>query len=257
MREHAVTGAAFAAARPRRSAAGPAVAHETRSLENATNENVRSAFPRTCPRGRTFPRAATLTLPGPFLYIVRMLPTLSSLDIDGWVARWFDGRMTHEAARYFHWLSAPGSAVWIGVVLALALLAMAWLRRWRMVAAVLLTVPCGMVAAELIKLLCGRVRPRTAGTFVDWTGYSFPSGHTTGATLLYGLAALLLAPLLPRGFWRVLAVVCAAILIGGVALGRVALGAHYVSDVLAAIVLAIIWLWICRRVVRVPATRSA
>jgi membrane-associated phospholipid phosphatase len=53
---------------------------------------------------------------------------------------------------------------------------------------------------------------------VDWSGYSFASGHTIAATLLYGQLLLFLLPLLknapfarPLHFQRGIACVCGGI----------------------------------------------
>jgi undecaprenyl-diphosphatase len=101
-----------------------------------------------------------------------------------------------------------------------------------------------------------RHRPFVDGWFVDWSGYSFASGHTIGATLLYGQLLLFLLPLIQSRHWQKLAILFAAVLVMLVGFSRVALGAHYLSDVLAAIFLGILWLMICALVSR-PIRRLA
>ena len=80
---------------------------------------------------------------------------------------------------------------------------------------------------------------------MDWSGYSFASGHTIGATLLYGHLAFFILPALKARHWRVLSVFSAALLVGLVGFSRIALAAHFLTDVLAAIVFGIIWLTFC------------
>ncbi|PYL02940.1 MAG: hypothetical protein DME32_05230 [Verrucomicrobia bacterium] len=80
-----------------------------------------------------------------------------------------------------------------------------------------------MLLNELLKLAVHRHRPFLDGWFVDWSGYSFASGHTIGA---------------------------AAMLVMLVGFSRIALGAHYLSDVIAAIFLGSVWLMICALLLR-------
>jgi undecaprenyl-diphosphatase len=93
-----------------------------------------------------------------------------------------------------------------------------------------------------VKILVHRQRPFVDGPFVDWSGYSFASGHTIGATLLYGQLLLFVLPVLKTRHWRLVSIVSAISLVGLVGFSRVALGAHFLTDVLAAILFGIVWL---------------
>ena len=112
-------------------------------------------------------------------------------------------------------------------------------------ATVLLTIPGGLLLCEGVKLLVHRHRPYVVGPFVDWSGYSFPSGHTTGATLLYGLLALTMLRFCKHWSHHLLTICAALTMIAIVGFSRIALGAHYLSDVLAAMVFGTIWLILC------------
>jgi undecaprenyl-diphosphatase len=89
---------------------------------------------------------------------------------------------------------------------------------------------------------------------VDWSGYSFASGHTIGATLLYGQLLLFVLPALKTRHWRLLSVFSAVFLVLLVGFSRIALGAHFLTDVLAAIIFGIVWLMLCM-VLRKPIGR--
>src|SRR5205814_10066707 len=65
------------------------------------------------------------------------------------------------------------------------------------------------------------------------------------ATLLYGQLALFIMPAMKARHWRRLTVASAALLIALVGFSRIALGAHFLTDVLAAIVFGILWLAFC------------
>src|ERR1041385_1006306 len=85
--------------------------------------------------------------------------------------------------------------MWVGIVLFAVMLFLIWKRHWLSLFTLIVAVPGGMLLNELIKVAVHRPRPFLEGPFVDWSGYSFASGHTIGATLLYGQLALLLLPI--------------------------------------------------------------
>lgn len=84
-------------------------------------------------------------------------------------------------------------------------------------------------------------RPRPEAGWVSEGGYSFPSGHSAGTLVLYGMLAWLLAGGLPR-HWR--AAVWGVALALGLSIGasRVMLRVHFASDVLAGWLLGLAWL---------------
>ena len=97
-----------------------------------------------------------------------------------------------------------------------------------------------MAAATLLvyalKSLIGRARPALWETQWYW-GSSFPSGHTLSTAAFATAGALCLARLWPRSATPAMAV--ALLWTGGVALSRLVLGAHWPSDVLAALCLGV------------------
>jgi len=164
---------------------------------------------------------------------------------DQQIASWFHAHQTSTFGTILRALSEPGSSTWIGVVLSFLVLFFVWKRGWSSLITLVVAVPGGMLLNELVKILVHRQRPFLEGPFVDWSGYSFASGHTIGATLLYGQIALFLIPLLKTRHWRGLAVCMAALLVLSVGFSRMALGAHYFTDVLAAIFFGTLWLAFC------------
>ena len=76
--------------------------------------------------------------------------------------------------------------------------------------------------------------------------YSFPSGHTAATTLFYGFLVLLLLRRPGQSALRRGAIVVGAVvMVLLVATSRVYLGAHYLSDVLAAMLEGVLWLALC------------
>jgi undecaprenyl-diphosphatase len=77
------------------------------------------------------------------------------------------------------------------------------------------------------------------------TDPGFPSGHTMMATIVYGFIAVYLMMMLTALRWKVLLTAPIIALIVAVALSRMYLGAHYLSDVMAAVAAGLAWLALC------------
>lgn len=170
--------------------------------------------------------------------------------VDHELAGWFHSHLTHPLVTIFSDFTELGSGEWIGLVLGLSVLFLLWKRSWPAMATLVVAVPGGMLLNELLKLAVHRQRPFFVDPFGSWSGYSFASGHSIGATLLYGQLALLVVPMLKNRHWRRMTVCITTLLIVTVGLSRIALGAHYLSDVLGGITLGILWLLVCALVSR-------
>lgn len=130
----------------------------------------------------------------------------------------------------------------LGIAVALVLL---WRRRWMLAAAWALATSLGGVLNYVLKALFERTRPMHDETLVQVQGYSFPSGHASGAVLVYGLLAYLIVRSAPRP-WHLPTALVAAVLIVFVGFSRVILQVHWLSDVLAGYASAAAWVtvWI-------------
>jgi membrane-associated phospholipid phosphatase len=164
---------------------------------------------------------------------------------DQGIATWFHDRLTPSFGTALHALTELGSGTSIGIIVFVLVWFFVWKRWWPSLVILLVAVPCGMLLNEWLKLAVHRGRPFAEGAFVDWSGYSFASGHTIGATLLYGQLLLFVLPSLKARHLRLLCIVSAALLVLLVGFTRIALGAHFLTDVLAAIFFGIIWLMLC------------
>ena len=165
--------------------------------------------------------------------------------MDARIAIWFHERLTHAFATVLWFLSLPGSEWWIGSLVVIVGVYLVWKRKWYGLSALMLSVPCGTLLNETLKILTHRPRPFPMGPFGYFDGYSFTSGHTTAATLFYGIVACMLVQEFKSRHWRVTTVLLAVLMVASVGFSRIALGAHYLSDVLAEMCLSGGWLAIC------------
>ena len=138
-----------------------------------------------------------------------------------------------------------GSTVTVtGISVALGLYLL-WKRRFYWFAAVASCVIGGVLLNNILKYAFHRQRPHFENPLLTLTSYSFPSGHTMMAAVLYGVIAAYLFAKTPDRRWRVLIILSACLLIALVGFSRIYLGAHYLSDVLGAMAEGLAWLALC------------
>lgn len=111
-------------------------------------------------------------------------------------------------------------------------------RCWRTLAYWLAAVGFAQVVVWVLKLSVARTRPSPLYAGIEQ--YSFPSGHATSAIVLYGFLAFLLARGRSAGYKVVVSAVAAGLILM-IAFSRLYLGAHWFSDVLAALSVGLAW----------------
>ena len=156
--------------------------------------------------------------------------------IDAQAAQWAQSVMTPALHGLAVRLSDAGDVLPLAV---LTLIVAAWLWRCRQrlfAGAWLLSITANGLAVRVLKDFFGRARPEQASAMVT-SGYSFPSGHSAGALMVFGLLAWVLCDRFGQR-WRPLIVGVALLLIAGIATSRVLLGVHYLSDVLGGVLWA-------------------
>lgn len=118
-----------------------------------------------------------------------------------------------------------------------------WAIRHRRDAALLVLGLGGSALLDLaLKLHFRRVRPDLPWVLVHEHSFSFPSGHSVGAVVLYGILTYLVWSHLDA-LWQQMAVIVAAfLLVAGIGLSRVYLGVHYPTDIAAGYLVGFVWL---------------
>ena len=169
--------------------------------------------------------------------------SLAALDVQ--VAMWLHAHATPALTAILLAVTQLHSTVAVTVLSVVFAVALARLREryW------ILTLACSVGGAMLLNLLLKqayeRARPHFDDPLVTLGTYSFPSGHTTAAVAFYGvLAAFLVSRFYDRRLRAAIATGAIA-MIALVAFSRLYLGAHYLSDVLAALCSSTAWLVLC------------
>lgn len=166
-------------------------------------------------------------------------------------------RLDAHLAQYFHTHARGGWTVFmlavthlhsqLGVLAMASVLGGYFYRRrlhyWLLALAA--AVPGGMLLNVLLKYSYQRARPQFDAPLLSLSTYSFPSGHTSGAMLFYGLLAAFLIGRVRTWPARAAIAVLALALVALVGFSRVYLGVHYLSDVLAAAAFGLAWLAVC------------
>jgi undecaprenyl-diphosphatase len=142
-------------------------------------------------------------------------------------------------------LTAAGSAeamTALTVLVGLGLL----MRRKRLPALVWLLAMIATAVLNLgLKSVFGRDRPPWRDIVVDENSPSFPSGHSMGAVIAFGLLAYFLFLALPDRREKVAVIVLTVLLALAVGFSRIYLGAHYFSDVVGGLAVGGAWLSVC------------
>lgn len=155
------------------------------------------------------------------------------------------GAHTPRAALHaFAWLTHLADPVWI-TLLCIGVAALLWRARHRSFSiGWVLAVAGNAVLNTSLKRVFERARPVHDHELVTASGFSFPSGHSSGAVVCYGMLAYLGWRLLPERYHLPATLVAAAIVLG-TACSRVFLQVHYPSDVLAGLCSGLAWLCVC------------
>lgn len=168
---------------------------------------------------------------------------ITVLDLQ--VAHWFNAHAAEPFTSLMLGVSVMHSVAGM-VLLFVALAAYMWRQRaYYWLLALLFSVPGGMLLNVALKHVFQRARPVFEDPLVTLATYSFPSGHTMAATCFYGLLASYLVIARPVWSVRLGTVAACVVMVLLVAFSRVYLGAHYVSDVLAAMAESVAWLAVC------------
>jgi membrane-associated phospholipid phosphatase len=145
--------------------------------------------------------------------------------------------------------AAMKTVTWLGSWIALVatgilVLVLAFRRRIPLAAVVLAVVAWAGEAGgvTLAKHVVGRDRPPQDLRLVSAHGWSWPSGHTAVAIVIFTTLALVVVAVAPNPLSRTLAWVLAVLAVVAVAFSRIELGVHWTTDTIASTVFVVAWL---------------
>lgn len=194
---------------------------------------------------------ATMTVVVGFAALVAILIVFGSIaeavraqevfGLDTWATPFLHGIASPSLDVLMNALTDIGSSL---VIVPILVVVGAWLlRRQRYGAALFLGVASvgSLVLQGTMKVFFARPRPH-----LDWvqqvlSDYSFPSGHTMSAVIVYVALALILWSVFGRRIGLV-ALAIAATVTFGVGVSRIYLGYHYLTDVVGGLLAGIAWL---------------
>ena len=159
-------------------------------------------------------------------------------DADAAVLRWFTDHRSGDITRIAEVLNQLGSPVGSALVALVVAGVLARSASGRPAALLVVGSAAAVgVAVVVAKAAVHRARPPAATELIVETDASFPSGHVTGAAVLYGVVALVLVH---RARTRRLGagiITVAVLAVAATAGARLYLGVHWFSDVVGAFLL--------------------
>lgn len=178
---------------------------------------------------------------------------LESVLADGDVVRWdirtvaqVHAQATPLGTKLFYAITLLGAPPLMGAIV-MALAVSLLLRRRRTLAVAMVAAGFGDAALNLLlKHTVHRARPTFGTRFLNGESFSFPSGHTMGATVVYGMLAYLLVTYVVRSpVRRALVALAAWLVVALIAASRIYLGVHYPTDVAGGFLAGAAWLTVC------------
>lgn len=193
-----------------------------------------------------------IIISGVFLFLFMVVAFMTSgtqgLLIDENVAYWAD----QNALPLMSYASFIGSSEMILLVTVIVGLVLLIRRNWKQLF-FFFTVSVGGVVLNLaLKMLIRRARPGDEVSYIEVfnqnleiQSYSFPSGHTMRATILFLFLIYLSYRFGKNIILKFITLIVFVALIVTVALSRIMLDAHFATDIAGALLISISWFFLC------------
>lgn len=152
----------------------------------------------------------------------------------GWdeaAQRWSQQHVSVSVRAYLRHVTDVGDVLWLGTLSVLVAALLALRRRWLLLQVWVFAIGLNGLSTRVLKNAFDRARPEALHELVT-SGASFPSGHTAGSVVVYGLLWWLLRGRVPHRSRTVLGAGL-AVLVALIAASRIWLEAHFASDVVA------------------------
>ena len=183
--------------------------------------------------------------------LISVLSSLNKLSyLDYSVIAWFNNQSSASVQTFMKYFTTIGS----GEVILITTLALTFYLLYKKLWAHILflfTLTFGGIGLNLfLKILFQRERPgemsviEVFGFSLEIASYSFPSGHTMRSVLLFSFLVYLVYHFIKRRSLKITLIFSLTLLIATIALSRIIVGAHFPSDILAAITISITWFFL-------------
>ncbi len=201
-----------------------------------------------------------------FLDLAELVHSKSTVlqDADAKATAWAIAHRSSSATSFFVMVTIIGGPVGVGAIAGMVAIILIIRKRYRWLLYLVVTAGGGGLLNMELKRYFARARPDIAEMIRHASGYSFPSGHAMGSTVVFGALSYLAFRTAVQWRWKTASLALATTLILAVALSRVYLGDHWMSDVAAGVACGLIWLAVTtvayetlRRVRRMRAQRGA
>ncbi|HRH24505.1 MAG TPA: phosphatase PAP2 family protein [Candidatus Paceibacterota bacterium] len=162
------------------------------------------------------------------------------VGLDMNVAHVLVGMRSEAATNFFLFITQLGNASFI-LIFSLAVAGYFWWRTHSYFLPFLVSIIGSSLSVTIIKEVIDRARPGTDIAFYAEHLFSFPSGHAASAVAAFGFVAYALMRMSQGSVTKKLVLGTATILILLIAFSRLYLGVHYLSDVIAGILVGGFW----------------
>jgi membrane-associated phospholipid phosphatase len=150
-----------------------------------------------------------------------------------------------EQLRTFGLLTHLGDKAFLTALVIVVAALLIWRRQRFIAAAWVVACALGGLLNTALKAIFERSRPEFVHSFATADGWSFPSGHSSGSMIVYGLLGYLAVLHTPKSIHVPTAAIAMALVVC-VGCSRVVLQVHYFSDVLGGYAVGASWVaaWI-------------
>lgn len=145
------------------------------------------------------------------------------------------------ATELFTFFTIVGTPVGLGAIVAIAGGILIWRKHPRWAAYLVITALGGALINLQLKHYFERDRPDLSAALRHASGYSFPSGHAMGSTVVFGALGYLAARGIRERRRRSVVFAILASLIAAICASRIYLGVHWISDIGAGVAAGILW----------------
>jgi len=156
--------------------------------------------------------------------------------------QWASNHRSPGATAFFTAFTFAGGPPFLAVVVAIVAIVLVVQRRFRWAAYVVLTTGLGSLLVLQLKIYFARARPDLTVALRHAKGYSFPSGHAMGSTIVAGALTYLAFRVCKTWPSKAAALAAGTTFIAAVSFSRVYLGVHWISDIAAGLTAGLLWI---------------